>query len=102
MREWHETGHPYLGIAAEMARGDWVSRGGGGEQGAVRTPPFPAALPRATLCVAGPASTPTTTPQHPTAQRGGAARGAARRVTGGTEERERRGGEISGRLRERV
>lgn len=103
MREWHETGHRYLGIAAEMARGDWVSGGGGrggGEQGAVRTSPFPAALPRATLRVTGPASAPTTTPQHPAAQRGGAARGAARRVTGGTKEREIE--EISGRLRERV
>lgn len=90
----------YLGIAAEVARSERVGRregggGGYGGQGAIGTSSSSgAALLSPSLALAGPA-----TPEDPTPQGGGAARGAAWRVTGRTGERKTQtsgSGEIRG------
>lgn len=82
----------YLGIAAEVARGDWVGRREGGGRGyggerTVRTSTSStstAALLSSSLILTGPAS-----PEDPAPQGGRAAGGAAWRVTGCTGDKKR-------------
>lgn len=82
----------YFGIAAEVARGDWVGRREGGGRGyggerTVRTSTSStstAALLSSSLILTGPAS-----PEDPAPQGGRAAGGAAWRVTGRTGDKKR-------------